>query len=57
MIKGILELVTSSQIAIDAVDLLLTVFGEVEDWGEEDLSLCLNDVINLHVDMALGYGA
>ena len=55
MINKILGLVTSPQIAIDAID-IGTVFGELEDWNEEELSLWIDDIINFHIDMALGYG-
>ena len=55
MINKILGLVTSPQIAIDAID-MGTDFGELEDWNEEELALWINDIINFHIDMALGYG-
>lgn len=55
MFKKILGLVTSPQIAIDAID-IGTVFGELEDWNEDELSLWIDDIINFHIDMALGYG-
>ena len=54
MFKKILGLVTSPQIAIDAID-IGTVFGELEDWNEDELSLWIDDIINFHIDMALGY--
>ena len=54
MIK-ILELITSHQVTIDAID-ICTCSGELEDWNEEELSLWINDIINFHIDMALGYG-
>ena len=53
MFKKILGLVTSPQVAIDAVD-MVTASGE--DWNEEELSLWIDDIINFHIDMALGYG-
>ena len=53
MFMKILGLVTSPQVAIDAVD-MVTASGE--DWNEEELSLWINDIINFHIDMALGYG-
>ena len=55
MFKKILGLVTSPQVAIDAVD-MLTTSGEFEDWNEDELSLWIDDIINFHIDMALGYG-
>ena len=55
MFMKILGLVTSPQIAIDAID-SCTYSGELEDWNEEELSLWINDIINFHIDMALGYG-
>ena len=55
MFKKILGLVTSPQVAIDAVD-MLTNSGEFEDWNEEEFSLWIDDIINFHIDMALGYG-
>ena len=55
MFMKILGLVTSPQVAIDAVD-MLTNSGEFEDWNEEEFSLWINDIINFHIDMALGYG-
>ena len=55
MFKKILGLVTSPQVAIDAVD-MVTASGEFEDWNEDELSLWIDDIINFHIDMALGYG-
>ena len=55
MFKKILGLVTSPQVAIDAVD-MVTTSGEFEDWNEDELSLWIDDIINFHIDMALGYG-
>lgn len=55
MFNKILGLVTSPQVAIDAVD-MGTVFGELEDWNEDELAFWINDIINFHIDMALGYG-
>ena len=55
MFKKILGLVTSPQIAIDAID-ICTYSGELEDWNEDELSLWIDDIINFHIDMALGYG-
>ena len=55
MFKKILGLVTSPQVAIDAIDMgMVTASGE--DWNEEELSLWIDDIINFHIDMALGYG-
>lgn len=53
MFMKILGLVTSPQVAIDAVD-MVTASGE--DWNEDELALWINDIINFHIDMALGYG-
>lgn len=55
MFNKILGLVTSPQVAIDAVD-MGTVFGELEDWNEDELAFWINDIINFHIDMTLGYG-
>lgn len=46
-------LVTSPQVVIDAVDLAL-VFGELDDFSEDELSLCIDDIINFHIDIAMG---
>ena len=54
MFEKTLGLVTSPQIAIDAID-IGTVFGELEDWNEDELAFWINDIINFHIDMALGY--
>ena len=54
MFMKILGLVTSPQIAIDAID-ICTYSGELEDWNEEELNLWINDIINFHIDMALRY--
>ena len=56
MFKNILGLVTSPQIVIDAVDLAL-VFGERTDFEEEEIAICIEDIINFHIDMYLGRGA
>ena len=53
MFMKILGLVTSPQVAIDAVD-MVTASGE--DWNEDELALWIDDIINFHIDMALGYG-
>lgn len=55
MFMKILGLVTSPQVAIDAVD-MVTASSEFEDWNEDELSLWIDDIINFHIDMALGYG-
>ena len=55
MINKILGLVTSPQVAIDAVD-MITNSSEFVDWNEDELSLWIDDIINFHIDMALGYG-
>ena len=55
MFMKILGLVTSPQIAIDAID-ICTYSGELEDWNEDELAFWINDIINFHIDMALGYG-
>ena len=50
MFEKTLGLVTSPQIAIDAID-ICTGSGELED----ELALWIDDIINFHIDMALGY--
>ena len=55
MFMKILGLVTSPQITIDAID-MITASGKFEEWNEDELNLWINDIINFHIDMALGYG-
>ena len=55
MFMKILGLVTSPQITIDAID-IWTGSGKLEDWNEDELALWIDDIINFHIDMALGYG-
>ena len=55
MFKRFLRLVTSPQVVIDSVN-LATVFGELDDFSEDELSLCIEDIINFHIDMHLGRG-
>ena len=55
MFMKILGLVTSPQITIDAID-ICTGSGKLEDWNEDELALWIDDIINFHIDMALGYG-
>lgn len=55
MFNKFIGLVTSPQVAIDAVD-MGTVFGELEDWNEDELAFWINDIINFHIDMALESG-
>lgn len=51
--NNFIGLVTSPQVAIDAVDLAL-VFGELDDFSENELAMCIDDIINFHIDVAMG---
>ena len=51
--EDFLGLVTSPQIAIDATDYAL-VFGEATDFSDKMLEICIEDIINYHIDVAMG---
>lgn len=53
--ENFLELVTAPQVAIDATDFAL-VFGDLDDWGDNEIHVLLNDIITYHMDMHIGVG-
>ena len=53
MFNKVIGLVTSPEIAIEACDIAL-VFGELEDFSDKELEICINDIINYRIDVLMG---
>lgn len=54
MFNKIIGLVTSPQVAMEACQ-IATVFGELNDFSENEIGLCVNDYINFIIDVEMGY--
>lgn len=55
MYEYIIGLVKDPQFVIDVCDYALC-FGEFEDFSSHVFDVCMEDVLNFHLDMLLGRG-
>lgn len=52
MFNYILGLVKDPQFVIDSCDYALA-FGELEDFSSKTLQICMEDILNFHLDMLM----